>query len=455
MLLLKKIPILLLVLTFSCGTINLPRRRPANEVEAARFSLPRMTESSFNQRLDRELQKHVDIIATKLSEPEAKALDKVKKKVLQIVHDNNPWQHVKHILIQHGKGAAVTAAVTEIITVGVLPAVLTAAGLTGAALFSASSPSFAITVPAYIVWKNARQKKKLARELGFNSLKELDQLRKQILGFCTQTRLLSKVYRGAEGAVEINIVKRRFAKWRKSPMGNIIDLYKIEEIANENLDKRVLEILKPLSKEDPSVYATVLVDQIQKHPVASDKLSAFVKGNMAGMPYKLSDHQQTMLLLVHEKQAYITDLKMKVRKYKASATKEIRRLGLSPDSKKIISEYTENVIVDLETVEMDIKRFEYTFLNHLNLGESVSEEQVNESTKNLLRRVKEAESNLAGFENQLKNVNQVDKIGMKQLVFDLKANNGLWKPFATATENDGNCTSIASKILTQSKIMIQ
>ncbi|MBK25252.1 MAG: hypothetical protein CME70_14755 [Halobacteriovorax sp.] len=448
--------VFLILFNFSCSSIGGHSRLPSSENEYSKYRLPRVDKSDFNKRLERELIKQVEILDKKLTEPEQKALQKIRKKAYKILIDLNPWDHIKHMLIEHGKGAAITAAVTEIITVGIMPALLTAAGLPGAALLSASFPSFSITVPAYIFWKNARQKKKLAKELGFNSLKELDRLKKEILGFCTSTRLVSKIYEGVEGEVEINIVKRRFSKWRESPTGNLVDLYDLEKIAKEGLDKKVLEIIKPLAKEDPAVYATVLVDQISKRPNTNKKLSDLIKKQVSELAFELTDHQQTMLLLVHEKETFLRNLKIKVRKYKSSLLKEVKELENAGESKKVVNSFMENILSDLELLELDLKRFEYGFLHRLQNGESISSVDVDDISNNLSERMSRARFDLTRFESRIKEIgNTFDLNELRRMVKDMKIANLSWKPFNIKMDSDSSCVGMVARFLSNSKVSIQ
>lgn len=445
---LKKLIIISLILLVSCSGLNVRNhyRRPSSK---ERISLPRMTESEFNKRLGKELDRHVNLIAERLSQPEASALQKFKRKALQFVVDANPWEHIKHTLIQHGKGAAITAAVTEIITVGILPAIFTAAGMPGAAAFSAGSPSFAITVPAFIAIKNARQKKMLARQLGFDNLKELDQLRKQILGFCTSKRIQSSIYQLGEEQIELTVIKRRFASWRRPPQGALVDLSKLREIGFKHLDSRIMEIVEPISKRDESVYATVLLDQIHQNPEASAEFEKHLKQNISGLPIQLTNHEQTMLLMVHEKQEHISLLKQKVRKFKKAATGEAKSAGILKEERKAIAEFAENMIADLETLDLDISRFEYQFLQAINLGEDVSEEVINNKSIDLLKRMRNFESALSEFETKMGNAEDVDvSTHMKRFVRSISQYNKTWIPNGvTPIRAEGSCNEIVTELI--------
>jgi len=453
---LKLSTVFLIILNISCTNLGRHSRLPSSETESSKYRLPRIDKSDFNKRLERELIRQVEIIERKLTEPEQKTIQKIRKKAYKILMDMNPWDHIKHMLIEHGKGAAITAAITEIITVGIMPAILTAAGLPGAALLSASFPSFSITVPAYIFWKNARQKKKLAKELGFNSLKELDRLKKEILGFCTSKRLVSKIYEGVEGEVEINIIKRRFSKWRENPTGNLVDLSDLERIAKEGLETRVLEIIKPLAKEDPAVYATVLVDQISKRPNTNKMLSDLIKKQMSELSYGLSDHQQTLLLLIHEKETFLKRLKMKVRKYKASLLKDIKKLDTGGESKKILSDFMENTLSDLDLLELELKRLEYGFLHKINSGEVISVSEVDEMSQDLTERMTRARANLTSFENRLgSSSDALDRVALKRIIDEMKTTNLNWIPFNIKVDGSSNCSSMMARFLSNSKVSIQ
>ena len=128
-----------------------------------------------------------------------------------------------------------------------------------------------------------------------------------------------------------------------------------------------------------------------------------------------------------------------------------KEAGVTRANRKPITEFFENMITDLDTLELDIKRFEYSFLNKILLGEEVTEAAVNDSTLHLLVRMRELESVFTAFDAKT----ETEGFRVRRYLADLKKHNSLWKPYATAQPNDGYCTGMASRILTQSRITIQ
>lgn len=385
------------------------------------FNAPR-TKKVFNK--GNSLATNFELSQLDGDEVDQGLLGKVRKRASQVITGVNPLTHVREMLIHHGTGAAITVAVTEVITVGIFPALLVTAGLPGLAALSAGLPSFALTVPMFIKFKNARQRKRLAKDLGFESLVELDALRKSILGFSIGTKVLSKVYNSDEGEVEINIVNRRFAKWRTKTTGNIIDLFQIENIAKEYLDNDILKSINSLSKENPSAYANVLTDQIQKESKAKAAFSSLIKKKMKGLTYGLPDHDQAILLLAHEKEEHIRVLKSKIRRFKTEVLEYKVNFDDLAESRKVLNTFTQNLLRDLEDLEMDTKRFEYGFLNQISTEKEVDRAVIFSTSDSILFRMKKVDAFYLDFSRQLVGIGLRGKNGIiRNLIKDMRSSN--------------------------------
>lgn len=396
------------------------------------LSLPHLDESRFYQRIERQTEKILNEVGGNFTAPERTLLERARQSVLKFLKEQNPFTHVKELFLKHGLGVGITAAVTEFTTIVVLPAIFTSAGLPELAVMSAASPSFLATVPAFLAIKTFRVKRKLAKKLGIKNIKQLDTLRNSILGYCHKTRLLSVIVSRSKKEMEVHIIKRNFSRFRKSPMGNVVDISELKKIVATFEGKEVVELIKDATHEDDALFAHLLLKQIQSKPESFDEFHKMVKERVTDLP--VSEHQMTQILLTHEKLQTIKRRQNKLRALKGELKKIVRDGQKSKEDKETIKAFSNSLEIDLQNLDFDIRRFEYNLLSTIHSEGNIDNLDLTSPHHAVSTRLKELRIQVEEVEAWLKNGDAPDRI-----FFRLSEFNRLWVPLQTRLTPRGDC----------------
>lgn len=391
------------------------------------LTLPRLNESSFYQRIDRKTQKILKEMGGVFTPPERKLLEQARHTVLKFLKEQNPFAHVKELFLKHGLGVGITAAVTEFTTIIVLPAIFTSAGLPELAVMSAASPSFLATVPAFLAIKTLRVKRKLAKRLGITNIGQLDKLRNSILGYSSKNRLLSVIVARSRKELEIHIVKRPFARFRKSPMGNIVDLSELKSIVTQFEGAPVVGLIKEAAHEDDALFAHLLLKQIQRKPESFNYFYDLIKERVTDLP--VSEHQMTQILLTHEKLQTIARRREKLRSLRG----DLKKIAPNAEQKKIIKEWSNSLEIDLQNLDFDIRRFEYNLLSTIHAEGNIDGLDLTAPHHAVVERMKELREHLKEVETWK------DELKSHQLFHRLGEFNRLWVPLEVRMTPRGDC----------------
>jgi hypothetical protein len=408
----------------------------------------RLERSRFYEMINGEAEAILKKLSYRLTKKELRSLQKVRGVVIEILKKNNPFLHIKEILIKHGLGAGLTAALTEVTTILILPSIFTAAGLPALAVFSAASPSFAVTVPAYIAWSTNRAKKKLGKSLGITNIKALDKLRKELLRFSIETKIHSALIREVGGLEEISILKRKFARFRSRPVGHSIDLFELETIFKKHIGRSSFSIIKE-HNENPKLYACLLANHIRNNPEADKAFLKLARERLKNTPKPLNFHQESELFTVHEKLQFIDQLKEGIHKSQKNYKSGLDS-GLIPNRPfKVVKEFYQNIQNDLSAIEYDIKRFEYGFLNQISLGEDVEHIAFKHSPELFNKRLQLLEKNLKAMHFDKNSPEFASRIGhkLKLLVQKMSKRNHRWLPSKLALASHKSCFGLMQSIL--------
>ncbi|PIQ52958.1 MAG: hypothetical protein COW01_14830, partial [Bdellovibrionales bacterium CG12_big_fil_rev_8_21_14_0_65_38_15] len=159
---------LVTLMNFMFVSMPLNAQIAPSQVSSVSVSLPDINEATFYKLIDEETQKVLEKLAPALLQEEAQGLLKIKQKVIKILKGLNFWAHAKHLFIQHGIGVAITSAISEVVTVVVLPPMFIGMGWNLAALVVGGTPSPLYMVPAYLAVVKLKDKHKLAGEMGYS-----------------------------------------------------------------------------------------------------------------------------------------------------------------------------------------------------------------------------------------------------------------------------------------------
>jgi hypothetical protein len=427
------------VLANSLHAQEIPQQEAAQErltQQEDLLSLPRLNESSFYQRIDRKTQKILKDMGGQFTAPERNLLEQTRVSVLKFLKEQNPFAHVKELFLKHGLGVGVTAAVTEFTTIIVLPAIFTSAGLPELAVMSAASPSFLATVPGFLAIKTLRVKRKLAQKLGIKNIGQLDRLRNSILGYSHKTRLLSVIIARSKREMEVHVIKRNFARFRSSPMGNIVDLNELKNIVSQFEGKQVVSLIKDASHEDDALFAHLLLKQIQRKPESFSEFYNMIKSRVTDLP--VSEHQMTQILLTHEKLQTIAQRREKIRALQS----ELKGLAQNKQQKDIVKAWKNSLDIDLQNLDFDIMRFEYNLLSTIHAQGNIENLDLTAPHHAVVERMKEIRQHLEKVESWIQEEDGAEKIFMRLNEF-----NKFWVPLQTRLTPRGDCYGWMRSIL--------
>lgn len=393
------------------------------------ITLPRLNQSLFYQRIESKTQKILEEMGGQFTPTERSRLQKATAAVLKFLKEQNPFHHVKELLMKHGLGVGITAGLTEFTTIIVLPAIFTSAGMPELAVLSASSPSFLATVPAFLGIKSALLKRKIAKKLGIKDIRALDKLRTDILGYTQKSRILSVIVAKSREEMEVHVIKRPFLRFWSSPMGNIVYLDELKKIVSKYDTGEVVELIKEASHGDDALFGHLLLKQIQRKADAFSELQTLLDERIKDLP--LNQHQHSQLILTHEKKEVVKSRLEKVRDLKGKLSK----LAETSEEKAAIKNWAEIMKTDLTNLDFDIQRFEYNLLSQIHSGQDISNLDLTSPQTKIVERVKELRDTLKKVEEAL-NATEVNKA---LLLKRIKEYNRLWIPLEVRLTSRGDC----------------
>jgi len=398
-------------------------------------TLPRLNESTFYQKIDLQTQRILRQYNNNLSAPEATKLERIRKKTLKFLKDQNPYHHVKDLFVKHGLGVGVTAGISEFTTIIVLPAILTKAGLPVLAGISAGSPSFLATVPIYLGIKSYINKRKLSKKLGLKRLGPLDKLRDELLGHAAKTRLLSVLIGNGEDERELHVISRSFSKFRQSPMGNIVDISELKTILIRFESSELNDLLAEIAGDNKALYAHLVIKQIHRNPSSLTAFNQLMKEKAKELDQlPMTSHQQTQLLLIHEKKLVIEKKKEDLRKLSSLLKKE----AITQTDKDAVKAWTQNNIIDLEYLDFDISRHEYNFLVAIHNGNNIDNWKLTDSHLLVVERLRHLSSHIEEVNILVKNQESV--VGEELEL--IKKQNKSWLPLRHVISSDNTCKEL-------------
>jgi hypothetical protein len=168
---------------------------------------------------------------------------------------------------------------------------------------------------------------------------------------------------------------------------------------------------------------------------------------MEGLSYTLSDRYQNLLLLIHEKEEHTILMKSQVRSLKNTLSKIVKGQDDSAQTKKSIASFIDIILSDLETYALDVKRYEYFFLNQLGNGEKVGEGLIQDSMAKFQQRMLDIE---AVYISTLEKVNHLEPGNLpeiRKLLSDLEQFIEERRPRLPLGDSSQGCRGLISRLL--------
>lgn len=392
------------------------------------LNLPRLNESQFYQQIERKTKSILRSVENGFTVEEKGRIEKATNAVLKFLKDQNPYHHVKELLMKHGLGVGITAGLTEFTTIVVLPAIFTSAGLPELAVLSAGTPSFLLTVPAFLGIKTMSIKRKIAKKLRISNIRALDKLRDDILGYAQKSRLLSVIVTRSRQELEVHVIKRPFSRFRNNPMGNVIDLNELKSLVAKHESMEVVNLIKDVTHGDDALFAHLLLKQIQRKSETFKEFKVLLDERVKDFP--LSPHQQTQVILTHEKRQVISNRLEKVRELR----KELLKKATTPNERTAVKEWANIQSIDLQNLDFDIQRFEYNLLSHIKAGSDISDLDLTAPQNTIVSRMVEIREQVIKVENWIK-----EDMERPLLMKKIRDINRLWIPLNTRLTPRGDC----------------
>lgn len=444
---LKRLTVLLTLMNFMFVSMPINAQMTLSAPTSASVSLPDIDEVTFYKLVDEETQKVLEKLAPALLQEEAQGLLKIKQKVIKILKGLNFWAHAKHLFIQHGIGVAITSAISEVVTVIVLPPMFIGMGWNLAALAVGGIPSPLYMVPAYLAIVKLKDKYKLAGEMGYSlsHIMKLDRLRRDLLGFAIENRVMDVMIQGIEADTSITIIKRKFSRFKSALDGNLIDLSEVENLVKESIGSHKIGLIKEYAHGDDAVYANLLMQEINRD--AKMKMAfhdlMHTRINSSELPLDRALHENFFKL--HDELNGINRYRSKMREFKGATTKVLKENAIdSKVNKEIISDYTNNMLADLDIIDHEIKVFEYRYLNSIRDGEALSADIFEIERQKILSHFETVKSNIDLRLEDFSKASQLDEL--TPLLDRLRRANEQFRFQQSALPSDETCGGIFRRL---------
>lgn len=441
---LKRITVLFCLLSLSLASAPLHSQSTLTEASQISIALPDMNEATFYKLVDEEAQKVLEKLAPSLLKEEAEGLAKIKEKVIKVLKSLNFWAHAKHLFIQHGIGVAITSAVSEVVTVLVLPPVFIGMGWSLAAVVVGGTPSPLYMVPAYLAIAKLRDKHKLAGEMGYSlsHLMKLDRLRRDLLGYAIENRVMDVMMDEINGDETITIIKRKFSRFKSGLDGNLVEFSDLETIVKDGIGSHKLSLLKEYSHGDDAVYANLMVQEINRDAKMKLEFHELVHSRINNVEPGLDRAKHAKFYKLHDELEVIKRYRSKMREFKGSTNRLLKDNGIdSKANKQIIADFSENMLADLDHVDHELKVFEYRYLNSIREGLGFSNERFESEIEAISKRLQATQWNIDSkvmlFEESSELQSLIERLGKF---------NDRFRFASTMTSND-SCHGIMFKLV--------
>jgi len=392
------------------------------------YEVQNLPESKFYDKLINETVQTINSNEL-LTEMQKSELIKKSRRIIVFIKESNPYLHVKEIFLKHGLGAGITAFVTEVVTVGILPPTFISMGLESLAAISVSAPSFLATVPVYVNYSNFNQKLKLLKDtdLKFNiesldltknqkriykilkglklyrlskrfiqkkSVKKLDRIRNEILMFNFRQRItslkitdsqisghfhlvdnyLKRIINATENYLQLSdkpIAKliSKLIPNMKNNFGHTIELYELESIVSKYYGRHYLFLLKEKAKkkhESGKIFLThYLMFAISKKEESKNDFIKLIENKMLNPSRDIDDLNFYKLILVNEKQQQIRRSIGSLKRIKKRWIKSIFYDFKNLEEQKLIHSFFDDLQEKYEKLSDEITISEYQFLKEL------------------------------------------------------------------------------------------
>lgn len=444
---LKRLTVLLTLMNFMFVSMPVNAQFTSNPSSSVSISLPDINEATFYKLIDEETQKVLEKLAPALLQEEAQGLLKIKQKVIKILKGLNFWAHAKHLFIQHGIGVAITSAISEVVTVVVLPPMFIGMGWNLAALVVGGTPSPLYMVPAYLAVVKLKDKHKLAGEMGYSlsHVMKLDRLRRDLLGLAIENRVMDVMIQGIEADANITIIRRKFSRFKRALEGNLVDLTEVENLVKESIGNHKVGLIKEYAHGDDAVYANLLMQEINRDAKMKmdfhDLMHARI--NSSELPLNRALHENFFKL--HDELNGITRYRAKMREFKGATTKILKENAIdSKVNKEIIGDYTNNMLADLDIIDHEIKVFEYRYLNSIRDGQALSADTFEFERQRILSQFETVKSNIDLRLESFSKASQLDEL--TPLLDRVRRANEHFRFQQGALESDDTCGGIFKRL---------
>ncbi|HEX4925824.1 MAG TPA: hypothetical protein VFV50_17155 [Bdellovibrionales bacterium] len=272
---------------------------------------------------------------------------------------------MQDILKTVGTAPAKAIVMTEILDTFILPPILTAIGEPVLAGISAVVP-WGLLIGGSVAWYQvSRERWKMARELNTSSLRPLDTLRRELMGYDLKHRVTSLIFdelsEKLPGLTSLEVVRRY-----TSETGPVVSLAELESIvrAQGKSGERFLDAVY-LDKAKPDLYAAKLVRYIMAEADSSSRLIALLSPRVQTVP----STTRTSLVELHRRMQEIEALKAAELEKTAAAKQRRKKRELSRQEFKELKAAANQQIVALNGMKFEVRKAEYSLLlTHKNLA---------------------------------------------------------------------------------------
>jgi len=339
------------------------------------------TELFFYKLLKEETDKALGLIQNELSQEDRHGLEKGKEIILNVLKHFNVWNKSKHLIRQHGKGITIICVVTEVITTFVVPSLLLGTDFQIISAISAGTPSATYIIPSYIAIKNFFHRRKLADQIGFtpNQITELNKFRNELIGFSIENKIMDTIIDELNQSEPVTILRNGFFKKSKNLQGRVITLNELESIVKEHFGNQKIKMFKKFSIDNTFLYTNLLLQEINHNNLAQTAFLNIVHNRVQQSHLLLEDPSiRNLISTVHAYQNEIQALRSTLNEVVPNIENNVSSINFDNNlsSLQSVSQIVNEKLNELNQMDLELKIFEYNFLNSLKSKTFLSGEQL-------------------------------------------------------------------------------
>jgi hypothetical protein len=285
----------------------------------------------------------------------------LKKTQREVVYRLKQMHVLTDVLKASGPAPATTLVAVEVLTTFVFAPLATAMGKPVIAGVMVTVPWGIVAGFGVFSYQMIKVRRALAKELGVNSLREFDRVRRAVVGYDIKNRVSSAIYQSLKGtSVEFEILRKAVdPETTKTPSITIAEL---EAMVKSQPEGSAYLQTVYMDRLDSMYYSALLLRFVNSSPELTSELVATLSAREKAGPADQSAVLRKHLIATDDVQNQIEREIKKIQIEKVATKKRLKKGELTKEQAKEFKAHLASELKRLQDVRAQVTRAEYVIL---------------------------------------------------------------------------------------------